>query len=121
MMSLPVMPSTMTPSPVLLPVMPSPMMPSPVAPSPMMPLPVMPLPVMPSPVTTDPPSYLLSSFCPFTARSWARHIHDFSRDAAAVKTPPSFSPQFPDPDRDITREFHSHARRALHRGSLRGA
>ena len=107
-------PSTMMPSPVLLPVMPSPMMPSPVTPSPMMPLPVMPLSVMPSPVTTNPPSYLLSSFCPFTARSWARHIHDCSRDAAAVKAPSSFSPRFPDPDSDITRDFHSHARRAQH-------
>jgi hypothetical protein len=63
---------------------------------------------------------LLSSFGLFTTRLWARHIHDRFRDAVAVKAP-SLSPQFPDPDRDITREFHSHARRAQHRGSHRGA
>jgi hypothetical protein len=64
---------------------------------------------------------LVSSFGLFTARLWARHIHDRFRDAVAVKAPPSFSPRFPDPDRDITRDFHSHARRAQHRGSRRGA
>ena len=64
---------------------------------------------------------LVSSFGLFTTRLWARHIHDRFRDAVAVKAPPSFSPRFPDPDRDITRDFHSHARRAQHRGSRRGA
>jgi hypothetical protein len=129
MMFLPVMPSPIEPKPspmMFLPVMPSPMMPSPVMPSPVMPSPmmtsrVMPLPVLPLPETPDPPSYGLSSFGPFTARFWVCNTHDRFRDAAAVKAPPSFSPQFPDPDRDITRDFHSHARRAQHRGSLRGA
>ena len=38
---------------------------------------------------------LVSSFGLFTARLWARHIHDRFRDAVAVKAPPSFSPPIP--------------------------
>jgi hypothetical protein len=65
---------------------------------------------------------LVSSFGLFTTRLWARHIHDRFRDAVAV-TAPSHTPHFPDPDREITRDFHlsrSHAR-PQHRGSRRGA
>jgi hypothetical protein len=65
---------------------------------------------------------LVSSFGLFTTRLWARHIHDRFRDAVAV-TAPSHTPHFPDPDREITRDFHlsrSHAR-PQHRGSRRSA
>ena len=58
---------------------------------------------------------LVSSFGLFTTRLWARHIHGRFRDAAAV-TAPSNTPHFPDPDREITRDFHlsrSHARPQL--------
>ena len=57
-----------------------------------------------------------------TARLWARHIHDRFRDAVAV-TAPSHTPHFPDPDREITRDFHlsrSHAR-PQHCGPRRSA
>ena len=67
--------------------------------------------------------YLISSFGLFTARLWARHIHSRFRDAVSSQAP-SCAHQFPDPDREVTREFHlgdSHARRAQHRGSRRGA
>ncbi len=43
---------------------------------------------------------------------WARHIHDRFRfrDAAVVNA--TFNvPHFPGPDREITRDFHSRARR----------
>jgi hypothetical protein len=65
---------------------------------------------------------LVSSFGLFTTRLWARHIHDRFRDAVAV-TAPSHTPHFPDPDREITRDYHlsrSHAR-PQHRGSRRSA
>ena len=65
---------------------------------------------------------LVSSFGLFTARLWARHIHDRFRDAVAV-TAPSHTPHFPDPDREITRDFHlsrSHAR-PQHCGPRRSA
>ena len=55
---------------------------------------------------------LVSSFGLFTTRLWARHIHDRFRDAVAV-TAPSHISHFPDPDREITRDYHlsrSHAR-----------
>jgi hypothetical protein len=66
---------------------------------------------------------LVSTFGLFTTRLWARHIHDRFRDAVAV-TAPSCTPHFPDPDREITRDFHlsrPHARSAQHRGPRRGA
>ena len=65
---------------------------------------------------------LVSSFGLFTTRLWARHIHDRFRDAVAV-TAPSHTPHFPDPDREITRDFHlsrSHAR-PQHCGPRRSA
>ena len=65
---------------------------------------------------------LVSSFGLFTTRLWARHIHDRFRDAVAV-TAPSHIPHFPDPDREITRDFHlsrSHAR-PQHCGPRRSA
>ena len=65
---------------------------------------------------------VLSSFGLFTTRLWARHIHDRFRDAVAV-TAPSHTPHFPDPDREITRDFHlsrSHAR-PQHCGPRRSA
>jgi len=67
--------------------------------------------------------FLISSFGLFTARLWARHIHDRFRDAVAV-TAPSYTPPFPDPDRELTRDFHSGGSRARcvqHRGSRRDA
>ena len=67
--------------------------------------------------------FLISSFGLFTTRLWARHIHCRFRDAASSQAP-SCPHQLPDPDREVTREFHlgdSHARRAQHRGSRRGA
>jgi hypothetical protein len=67
--------------------------------------------------------FLISSFGLFTTRLWARHIHCRFRDAVSSQAP-SCAHQFPDPDREVTREFHlgdSHARRAQHRGSRRGA
>ena len=68
----------------------------------------------------DPPSDPLSFLDLFTARLWAHHIHDRFRDATAVKAP-SYSPHFRFLSRDTTRDCHSHARRAKHRGSRRGA
>ena len=68
----------------------------------------------------DPPSDPLSSLDLFIARLWAYHIHERFRDATAVKAP-SYSPYFRFLSRDTTRDFHSHARRAKHRGSRRGA
>ncbi len=65
---------------------------------------------------------LVPSFGLFTTRLWARHIHDRHRDAAAV-TAPSHTPNFPDPDREITRDLHlsrSHAR-PKHCGPRRSA
>ena len=67
--------------------------------------------------------FLISSFGLFTARLWARHIHDRFRDAASTQAP-SCVRQLPYPDREVIREFHSgnyRARRAQHRGSCRGA
>ena len=58
--------------------------------------------------------YLVSSFGLFVSRLWARHILDRFRDAVGV-TAPCHAPQFSDPDREITRDFHLgrlHARRA---------
>ena len=68
---------------------------------------------------------LVSSFGLLTTRLWARHIHDRFRDAAVVTAPSSHTAHFPDPDREITREFHLNLRRSharpQHRGSRRSA
>jgi hypothetical protein len=73
-------------------------------------------PIDPKPPPIDP----LSSLGLLTARLWANHIHERYRDATVVNAP-SYSPHFPFLDRDITRDFHFHARRALRRGSRCGA
>jgi hypothetical protein len=68
--------------------------------------------------------FLISSFGLFTTRLWARHIHDRFRDAVSAQAPSPRAHQLPDPDREVTREFHSgftYPRRAQHRGSRRGA
>ncbi len=63
-------------------------------------------------------SFLVSSFGLFAARLWARHIHDRFRDAVAV-IPSSDVPIFPDPDREVTRDFHFCAHRVHLPGSRR--
>jgi hypothetical protein len=68
--------------------------------------------------------FLISSFGLFTTRLWARHIHDRFRDAVSPQAPSSCAHQLPDPDREVTREFHSghlQPRRAQHRGFRRSA
>ena len=60
---------------------------------------------------------LVSSLGLFAARLWARHIHDRFRDAVVTST--SNVPNFPDPDREIVRDFHSRARRSNRFGSRR--
>ena len=67
--------------------------------------------------------FLISSFGLFTTPPWARHIHDRFRDAVSAKAP-FYAHQLPNPDREVTREFHlgnSHPRRAQHRGFRCGA
>ena len=69
-----------------------------------------------------PPVLGVSSTGLFASRLWARHISDKFRDAVAV-APPSHAPLFPDPDREVTRDFHrgnSRAHRAR-RGARLGA
>jgi hypothetical protein len=59
--------------------------------------------------------FLVTSFGLFSARLWARHIHDRFRDAVA---PAADVPVFiPDPDREITRDFQFMARHTRHPGS----
>ena len=58
---------------------------------------------------------LVSSLGLFASRLWARHIHDRFRDAVVTST--SNVPNFPDPDREIVRNFHSRARRSNRFGS----
>ena len=65
--------------------------------------------------------FLVSSTGLFASRLWARHISEKFRDAVAVA--PSNAPLFPDPDREVTRDFHrgnSRAHRAR-RGARPGA
>ena len=68
----------------------------------------------------DPPSDFLPFLGLFSARVWACHINDRCRDATAIKAT-SYYPHFPFLERDITRDLHSHARSAQHRGPRRGA
>ncbi len=46
----------------------------------------------------------------FAAQFLVRHIHD-SRFRYTAVTATSNEPQFPDPDREVARDFHSRARR----------
>ncbi len=60
----------------------------------------------------------LLSFGLFASHLWgtgvgSRHIHDKFSDAIAV-TAPSNAPKYPDPDREISREFHLGAFCARH-------
>ena len=65
--------------------------------------------------------FLVSTFGLFASRLWARHILARFRDAVAV-TASSNLPHFPNPDREIIRDFHlgnSRARRAQRFGPHR--